>query len=176
MLAQNRQSMRTICCMLACGLALVQGEALQSGDSTATRAPASPTQTSMPTPGSSRTPSPSAADTSAAASESSGSMVGGDAALQIQIQDALSREPTLRNGSVKVTALAEGIELSGSVANGRERLNAARIAQSYARGKKVLNHIVVSGHSAPPVPHGPDKMNANRPASFARPAASSEPN
>src|SRR5260370_35627128 len=97
----------------------------------------------MPTAGSSRTPSPSAADTSAAASESSGSVVVGDAALQIQIQDALSREPTLRNGSVKVTALAEGIELSGSVANRREGLNAARVAQSYAHVKKALNHFDV---------------------------------
>jgi hypothetical protein len=162
--------------MLFCGLALSRGQALQSSDPTATHAPASPTQTSLPTPGSSSTPSPGAADASPAASETSGSTGNGDAALQRQIQDALSREPSLSNGSIKVTALAEGIELSGSVGSGRERLNAARIAQSYARGKKVLNHIVVSGHSPPPVPNGPDETNANHPANFARPAVSPEPN
>jgi BON domain len=168
--------MKTICCMLFCGLALSPGQALQSSDPTAIRAPASPTQMSLPTPGPSSTPSPGAADASAAASETSDSTVDGDAALQRQIQDALSREPSLRNGSIKVTALAEGIELSGSVGSGRERLNAARIAQSYARGKKVLNHIVVSGHSTPPVPNGHDEVNASHPANFARLALSPEPN
>jgi hypothetical protein len=175
-LFSNRQSMKTMCCILVCGLGLSQGQAQQSGDATATRAPASPTQTSLPTPGSSGTPSPGAADTNPAASEPSSSLVRGDAALQMQIQDALSREPALSNGSIKVTALAEGIELSGSVGSGRERLNAARIAQSYARGRKVLNHIVVSGHSPSPIPRGPEKMNVNHPASFSRSAASSEPN
>jgi hypothetical protein len=132
-------------------------------------------QTSLPTPVSSGTPSSGVADASAAASETAGSSARGDDALQIQIQDALSREPTLSNGSIKVTALAEGIELSGSVASGRERLNAARIAQSYARGKKVLNHIVVSGHSTP-VPSGPDETNASHPANFSKPTGSPEPN
>jgi osmotically-inducible protein OsmY len=163
--------------MLLCGLglALSPGQAPQSSNPPPTSAPASSTQMSLPPPGPSSTQSP-AADASAAASETSGSTVNGDVALQRQIQDALSREPTLRNGSIKVTALAEGIELSGSVGSGRERLNAARIAQSYARGKKILNHIVVSGHSTPPVPNGPDEVNANHPANFARPALKPEPN
>jgi osmotically-inducible protein OsmY len=168
--------MKATCCVLVFGLALLQGQADQSRDAAATRASASPTQTSSPTPGPSGTPSSGAADTSAAAGENSRSTLSGDVALQMQIQNALSREPTLSKSRVKVTALAEGIELSGSVANGRERLNAARIAQSYARGRKVLNHILVSGHGTPPIPNGPGKMNANRPATFARPAASSEPN
>lgn len=162
--------MKRLCCMLVCGLGLLHGQALQSGDPRAlTPTPAAPA--SLPTPTSSATPSSVAADASPAANETSG----GDAALQMQIQHALSREPTLSNSSVTVKTLAEGIELSGTVTSGRERLNAARIAQSYARGKKVLNHIVVSGRSAPPV-STPDKMNANHPASFATPALSSERN
>lgn len=164
--------MTTLFCMLICGLGLLHGHALQSGDPRAlTPTPAPPAPASLATPASSITPPSFAADTSPVPKETTGD----DTALQMQIQDALSREPTLNNGSVKVTAVAEGIELSGSVASGRERLNAARIAQSYAHGKKVLNHIVVSGHSTPPVPT-PDKVNANHPASFIRPAASAERN
>jgi hypothetical protein len=84
-----------------------------------------------------------------------------DSALQSQVQDALNKDPVFSRDGVKVTATTEGIELSGDVATGRDRLNADRIAQSYARGKKVVNHIVVKGHSGPAGPNPPENPPAS---------------
>jgi osmotically-inducible protein OsmY len=92
-----------------------------------------------------------------------------DSALETQIQDALNRDPTFIRAGVKVTATGDGLELSGEVPSGRERLNAGRIAQSYARGKKVINHIVVKGHSTPAGPASPDNPPANLSGSARRP-------
>jgi osmotically-inducible protein OsmY len=89
-----------------------------------------------------------------------------DSVLRNQIQDAFNKDPVFSQESLKVTLLPEGIELSGDVANGRDRQNAARLAQSYARGKKVLNHIVVRGHSSLPGANSPQ----NAPANFNSPA------
>ncbi|HLW53872.1 MAG TPA: BON domain-containing protein [Candidatus Angelobacter sp.] len=69
--------------------------------------------------------------------------------LQNQVQDALSRVPELSSDSLHVAALPGGLELTGTVVTGRERQAAVRIAQSFARGGKVVDHIVVSGRSAP---------------------------
>lgn len=71
-----------------------------------------------------------------------------DTELQAQVQEALSKDPTLSKCSVVVTASADGIDLTGSAATSRERLAAWRLAESYARGKKVENHIVVNGQGA----------------------------
>lgn len=89
-----------------------------------------------------------------------------DSVLRNQIQDAFNKDPIFSQESLKVTLLPEGIELSGDVANGRDRQNAARLAQSYARGKKVVNHIVVRGHSSIPGNTTPQ----NSPANFDSPA------
>jgi hypothetical protein len=83
-------------------------------------------------------------------------------ALEAQIQEALDRDPIFSQGSLKVTVGKEGIELSGDLASGRDRQNAARIVQSYAHGKKVINHILVKGHGPQPVPISP----ANPPGNF----------
>lgn len=73
-----------------------------------------------------------------------------DLQLQAEVQDALSKVPELSNDSLRVAALPDGLELTGNVVSGRERQAAVRIAQSYARGRKVVDHIVVSGRA--PVP------------------------
>jgi hypothetical protein len=83
-----------------------------------------------------------------------------DTQLQTQVQEALSRVPELSNDSVRVAALPDGLELSGSVITGRERQAAVRIAQSYARWRKVVDHIVVSGRNAAP----PDTSKASHQA------------
>jgi hypothetical protein len=100
-----------------------------------------------------------------------------DSVLQAQIQDAFDKDPIFSRGGLKVTVVADGIELSGDVASGRDRQNAARIAQSYARGKKVLNHVVVKGHGAPPgstSPQGPPE-NLSSPAGNRASSKSSPP-
>jgi hypothetical protein len=95
-----------------------------------------------------------------------------DAALQAEIQDALNKDATLNSSSLKVAVLADGIELSGDVASGRDRQNAGRIAQSYARGRKVTNHIVVKGHSATPASSPQQSLPTNLSSSAAAPASS----
>lgn len=93
-----------------------------------------------------------------------------DSALRAQIQDALDKDPIFSQGHLKVTVRADGIELSGDLASGRDRQNAGRMAQSYARGKKVLNHIVVRRRSAQPGAGPPE----NPPANFSIPARNPE--
>lgn len=66
-----------------------------------------------------------------------------DSDLQSAIQRALRDEPTLANDKLSVSVSANTVELSGSVANGREFLTAARIARSYAGSKWLVNHIQV---------------------------------
>jgi osmotically-inducible protein OsmY len=84
-----------------------------------------------------------------------------DTQLQMQVQDAISKVPELSNDSVRVMALPDGLELSGSVVTGRERQAAVRIAQSYARGRKVVDHIVVSGRNNLPADNPKASHQAN---------------
>lgn len=160
---------RTLC-LVVFGFMMSLGHALQQPDQGASRE-ASPaaqaaTQTTRATPAPSSTGSATLSP-----SQSATEALSIDSALETQIQDALRKDPVLGSGSVRVTALPDGIELSGTVANGRERQNAGRIAQSYARGKKVLNHILVSGHSTQPGASSPE----NHPANFSGPARNSGP-
>lgn len=67
--------------------------------------------------------------------------------LQGQIQNALRNEPTLSNNNVHVTVSEDLIDVSGAVANGKEKLTAKRIVQSYAGNRKVKDHLTVKGHS-----------------------------
>jgi hypothetical protein len=67
-----------------------------------------------------------------------------DSELQGQIQNALSKEPTLSGDTVNVTVSAASIEITGSVATAREKLTATRIVDSYAGNKKVISHLTVS--------------------------------
>lgn len=93
------------------------------------------------TPSSSREVAPPVAD-------SVSSMPDETAAATTRIQEALGKDPIFHANRLKAAVSGDGIELSGDVASGRDRLNAERIAQSYAQGRKVVNHIVVKGHSA----------------------------
>jgi len=99
-----------------------------------------------------------AGDQSAAASSSSGD----SASLQSTIQDKLKSEPMLSSSSVDVNVTDATIELSGSVATGKEKQTAERIAQSYAGNRKLVNRITVSGNgssssSGQATPVQPDK-------------------
>jgi len=72
--------------------------------------------------------------------------------LQTQIQNALTKEPTLTGDTVNVTVSAESIDISGSVATAREKLTATRIVQSYAGNRKVMSHLAVGGHNRTATP------------------------
>ena len=81
-----------------------------------------------------------------------------DAELQAQIQKALRSEPTLSNDNLTVLVSANTIELSGSVATGRDRITAMRIARSYAGSKWLVNHVQVREPAATPEAKSPDKI------------------
>jgi len=91
--------------------------------------------------------------------------------LQSEIQEALKKEPLLSKCSLAVAASAGGIDLTGSAGSSRERLAAWRLAQSYAHGMKVENHIVVShdAGAAAPAPR------PETPAPAANPTTSTPP-
>lgn len=75
-----------------------------------------------------------------------------DSDLQSQVQNALSKEPTLSGDTVNVAVSADSIDITGSVATVREKQTATRIVQSYAGNKKVVSHLTVTGRNRNAVP------------------------
>jgi BON domain len=124
-----------------------------------------PVQQSLPLSPSGATPSPTPTPVSVAenpeAAANSAAITAAESELQVQIQNAIGKDPILSGSSVSVAVSAEGIELSGSVTSGRARLAASRIAKSYAGSKKVVDKITVSLHSGDaPAEPTPDKINS----------------
>ena len=66
-----------------------------------------------------------------------------DSDLASQIQNALSKEPTLTGDSPHVTVSGDTIELAGVVGTNKEKVTATRIVQSYATNKKLVNKLTV---------------------------------
>ncbi len=102
-----------------------------------------------------------------------------DPELQSQIQNALTKEPTLAGENVRVSVAEENIEMSGNVATAREKLTASRIVQSYAGNKKVVSHLTV-GHpganSSSPNTHESTNPSTNsEPNKGTPPAGSTQP-
>src|SRR3954470_24244262 len=109
-----------------------------------------------------------AGDQSASSSHASSSH-NDSASLQSTIQDKLKSEPMLSSSSVNVNVTDATIELSGTVATGKEKQTAERIAQSYAGNRKLVNRITVTGNgnasstgqAAPIQPNGSVPTSAN---------------
>jgi osmotically-inducible protein OsmY len=70
-----------------------------------------------------------------------------DGELQTQIQNALSKEPTLSGDTVNVNVSPDAIDVNGTVATAREKQTATRIVQSYAGNKKVITHLNITGRN-----------------------------
>jgi hypothetical protein len=87
-----------------------------------------------------------------------------DTELQSQIQNALSKEPTLAGDTVNARVSSDSIELTGTVGTARERLTATRIVESYAGNKKVVSHLSIGNRNgnAAPIANRPDR-EANAP-------------
>jgi osmotically-inducible protein OsmY len=130
---------------------------------------ASGTQTSSGSTSPSGSSSLPASDQSSSAASTPQSSASGDSAtLQSTIQDKLKNEPLLSSSSVNVNVTESAIELSGTVATGKEKQTAERIAQSYAGNRKVVDRITVtgngngsSGQAAPVQPNGSVPTSAN---------------
>jgi osmotically-inducible protein OsmY len=70
------------------------------------------------------------------------------AGLASKINTALKNEPTLAKNHVMVNVSDQGIEVTGNVDTGKEKLTAMRIAQSYAGNFKVVDRVTLAGHPA----------------------------
>jgi osmotically-inducible protein OsmY len=90
-----------------------------------------------------------------------------DSDLQSQIQNALSKEPTLAGNSAHVNVSGDTVELAGTVGTNKEKVTATRIVQSYAGSKKLLNKLTLGGKS--------EKASPQDGRSTANPANNPEP-
>jgi hypothetical protein len=94
-----------------------------------------------------------------------------DSDLQSQIQNALSKEPTLSGDSPHVNVSGDTVELAGNVGTNKEKITATRIVQSYTGSKKLVNKLTISPRSEKSSP-----ASTENPGSTANPANNPEPN
>jgi len=102
-----------------------------------------------------------------------------DSDLEAQIQNALSKEPTLSSDNTHVKVSADTIELDGNVATSKEKITATRIVQSYSGSKKLVNRLTINGatgKTTSPRTEPPDSADRTRPTSTPNPAKNPEPN
>jgi osmotically-inducible protein OsmY len=133
--------------------------------------PVQPTTSAPSTPGgvagaasSSTVQTPDAQDTAGGVSAMT------DSDLQSQIQNALSKEPTLTGDSARVNVSGDTVELAGAVGTNKEKITATRIVQSYAGSKKLVNKLTISPRNEKSSPASTDN-----PGSTANPANNPEP-
>ncbi|HUQ50432.1 MAG TPA: BON domain-containing protein [Terriglobales bacterium] len=67
-----------------------------------------------------------------------------------RIENALRSDSTLSATSFTVNVTDDTVEISGVANNGKERVSARRIAQSFAGNLRVRDRITVAGAPAPP--------------------------
>lgn len=83
-------------------------------------------------------------------------------AVRQRIENALRSDSTLSGSSFTVNVTDDTVEISGVANNGKERVSARRIAQSFAGNLRLRDRIAVAGAPAPPsadtLPQG-DKVN-----------------
>ncbi len=72
-----------------------------------------------------------------------------DSQLRSSIAKALKNEPTLDNAQLEVAVGGNTITIQGTVASGKERLAATRIAESFAGDRKVEDKINIVGQNQP---------------------------
>lgn len=93
-----------------------------------------------------------------------------DSDLQSQIQNALSKEPTLTGDSPRVNVSGDTVELAGNVGTNKEKITATRIVQSYSGSKKLVNKLAINPRNDKSSPASTDN-----PGSTANPASNPEP-
>jgi outer membrane biosynthesis protein TonB len=67
------------------------------------------------------------------------------AEMQQKIENALRSEPTLSGSNLTVNVTDDTINVTGTVASGKDRTTASRIVQSFGENRKVKEKINVSG-------------------------------
>lgn len=142
--------------------------ATQVGDGAQSKAgtPVQPTTTTPSTTGGvSGAASSSTAQTPDAQDSAGGLSTMTDSDLQSQIQNALSKEPTLTGDSPRVNVSGDTVELAGNVGTNKEKITATRIVQSYSGSKKLVNKLTIN-----------PRNEKSSPASAENPANNPEPN
>lgn len=140
--------------------------ATQVGDGAQSKAgtPVQPTTAPATTGGVAGTASSSTAQTPTAQDSSGGVSAMTDSDLQSQIQNALSKEPTLTGDSPRVNVSGDTVELAGNVGTNKEKITATRIVQSYTGSKKLVNKLTISGRNEKSTP-----ASSENPGSTANP-------
>ncbi|MGC2743851.1 MAG: BON domain-containing protein [Candidatus Angelobacter sp.] len=133
--------------------------------------PVQPTTAPATTGGVSGAASSSTAQTPDTQNSAGGVSTMSDSDLQSQIQNALSKEPTLSGDSPHVNVSGDTVELAGNVGTNKEKITATRIVQSYSGSKKLVNQLTISPRSEKSSP-----ASADNPGSTANPANNPEPN
>jgi hypothetical protein len=146
--------------------------ATQVGDGAQSKAgtPVQPTTTAPSTGGVSGAASSSTPQTPDAQDSAGGVSGMTDSDLQSQIQNALSKEPTLSGDSPHVNVSGDTVELAGAVGTNKEKITATRIVQSYTGSKKLVNKLAISPRSEKSTPASTDN-----PGSMANPANNPAP-
>lgn len=124
--------------------------ATQVGDGAQSKAgtPVQPATTAPSTTGGvSGAASSSTAQTPDAQDSAGGLSTMTDSDLQSQMQNALSKEPTLTGDSPRVNVSGDTVELAGNVNTNKEKITATRIVQSYSGSKKLVNKLTISGRN-----------------------------
>jgi hypothetical protein len=147
--------------------------ATQVGDGAQSKAgtPVQPTTTAPSTGGVAGAASSSTAQTPDAQESAGGITAMTDSDLQSQMQNALSKEPTLSGDSPRVNVSGDTVELVGNVNTNKEKITATRIVQSYSGSKKLVNKLTISGRNEKSSPAYTDN-----PGSTTNPANNPEPN
>ncbi len=145
----------------------------QVGDGAQSKAgtPVQPTTTAPSTGGVAGAASSSTAQTPDAQDSAGGVSAMTDSDLQSQIQNALSKEPTLSGDSPRVNISGDTVELAGNVGTNKEKITATRIVQSYTGSKKLVNKLTISGRN-----EKSSSTSTDNPGSTANPANNPEPN
>lgn len=79
--------------------------------------------------------------------------------LQRQIQSAITNDSSLAQSTVTVNVSDSTVGLEGTVSNQTAKMNAERIAQSYAGNRKVTNNLQVTGRGNSDLSPGESSMS-----------------
>src|SRR5436305_9710194 len=127
--------------------------------------PVQPTTTAPSTTGGvAGAASSSTAQTPDAQNSNGGISAMSDSDLQSQIQNALSKEPTLSGDSPRVNVSGDTVELAGNVGTNKEKITATRIVQSYTGSKKLVNKLAISPRNEKSSPTSTENPGTANPA------------
>jgi osmotically-inducible protein OsmY len=104
-------------------------------------------------------PAPQSNLPEAGSMQQSGASSGGMVTLEKQIETSIKNDPSLTDSSVVVKLSDSAIDLTGTVGSAKAKMNAERIAQSYAQNRKVNDNLQVTGAGNSDLSNGHSAMS-----------------